>query len=213
MKIGIIGAGNVGGALAGAAVRAGHSVIISAKRPENARARAQATGARAAQSNPEVVTGADLVILAVPYAAVESIIEEVGDALKGKVLIDVTNRFRRDDPALALDGSSNAEEIKTQAPSAKVVKAFNTVFATRQADPSIDGTALDGFVAGDDPDAKQAVLEFLGTLGYRPIDAGSLTMSRALEALALLNITLNARNGWSWQTGWKLLGPTGVGTP
>lgn len=213
MKIGIIGAGHVGKALAGSAVRAGHATVISAKHPEHAQATAETTGARAAESNREAVENSDIVILAVPYAAVESIIKEVGNALNGKVVIDVTNRFNRDDPGLALDGSSNAEAIQAQALSAKVVKAFNTVLATHQAAPTVEGAQLDGYVAGNDADAKNAVLEFVGTLGFRPIDAGSLTMSRALEAMALLNIALNARNSWSWQTGWKLLGPTGVGTP
>jgi 8-hydroxy-5-deazaflavin:NADPH oxidoreductase len=95
------------------------------------------------------------------------------------------------------------------APSAKVIKAFNTIFAAHQVDPLIDGIQLDGFVAGDDGGAKGRVLELVGTLGFRPIDAGPLAMARALEAMAVLNIQLNMGNGWPWQTGWKLLGPTG----
>jgi predicted dinucleotide-binding enzyme len=68
---------------------------------------------------------------------------------------------------------------------------------------------LDGFVAGDDPGAKRQVLDLVQSLGFRPIDTGPLTMSRALEAMGMLNISLNMKNDWPWQTGWKLVGPTG----
>jgi predicted dinucleotide-binding enzyme len=106
------------------------------------------------------------------------------------------------------NGTSAAELIQQRAPSARVVKAFNTAFAARQANPRIDGVQLDGFVAGDDPDAKAAVLALVESIGFRPVDAGPLRMSRALEQMALLNISLQLRNGWSWQNGWKLAGPT-----
>jgi 8-hydroxy-5-deazaflavin:NADPH oxidoreductase len=71
-----------------------------------------------------------------------------------------------------------------------VVKAFNTVFAVRQADSVVDGVHLDGLVAGDDDAAKRQVLELVGSVGLRPIDAGPLSMARALEAMAVLNIML-----------------------
>jgi predicted dinucleotide-binding enzyme len=93
-------------------------------------------------------------------------------------------------------------------PQAKVVKAFNTVLAANQDKGAIDGTQLDGFVAGDDPDAKKQVAGLLKEISYRPIDVGPLAMARYLEAMAFLNVTLNASKGWSWQTGWKLVGPT-----
>jgi predicted dinucleotide-binding enzyme len=99
--------------------------------------------------------------------------------------------------------------IQQMAPRARIVKAFNTIFAAHQADPAIDGIQLDGFVAGDDSAAKSAVMELVGSLGFRPFDAGPLAMARALEGMGTLNIWLNVTNGWSWQSGWKLLGPTG----
>src|SRR5688500_15361231 len=93
MKIGIIGAGNVGGALARASTRAGHSVTVTATEAEHAVKLAKETGAKAARSNAEAVSDAEMVILAVPYDAVEGILRELGGKLGGKVLIDVTNRF------------------------------------------------------------------------------------------------------------------------
>lgn len=205
MKIGIIGAGNVGQALARGSLRAGHAVAVSATNVDEAQRTAAAIGCTAAASNGEAVGDADVVILAVPFTAVSAIIAELGSALDGKVLIDVTNRFEPEQ----LDGSSNAERTQELTPQAKVVKAFNTIFAAHQADPEIDGVQLDGFVAGNDDEAKSSVLALVESMGFRPIDAGPLAMSRALEGMAVLNISLNMKNGWPWQSGWKLLGPSG----
>jgi NADPH-dependent F420 reductase len=205
MKIGIIGAGNVGQALAVASVRAGHAVTITSTTLEEAERVAADVGVRSAPSNRAAVADAEVVILAVPFDAVSTITAELGDALNGKIVIDVTNRFAPEQ----LNGPSNAELIRDMAPNAKIIKAFNTIFAARQVDPVVDGIQLDGFVAGDDAAAKQQVLDLVRSLGFRPIDAGPLAMARALEGMGTLNIALNMTNGWPWQSGWKLLGPTG----
>jgi NADPH-dependent F420 reductase len=204
MRVAMIGAGNVGQALTRASTRAGHSVSISATSRDEAEKAAAEAGGTAVSSNREAVADADLVILAVPFNAVESIVREIGSEIDGKVVIDVTNRF---DPN-ELNGPSNAERTQQMASNARVVKAFNTVFATKQSDPSIDGIQLDGFVAADDTEAKSKVIEFVQSLGFKPIDAGPLAMARALEGMGTLNISLNKNNGWPWQSGWKLLGPT-----
>ena len=208
MNVAIIGSGNVGGALAKSSVRAGHKVTLSAKDPTHAEAKAKEIGARAARSPADAVKDAEVVILAVPYAAVDEVLSSLGDALAGKVLIDVTNRMKRPVLAESVDGASAAEQIQAKAPRAKVAKAFNYAFAARHADPKVDGVVLDGFVAADDPDAKAKTLELVRTIGFRPIDAGPLAMARALEALGILNIALQIQHGWPWQSGWKLVGPT-----
>ena len=210
MDIAIIGAGNVGGALAGAMTKAGHSVTITASTKDSAEQVAGQTGARAVATNGEAVESADVVILAVPYPTVGDVLGEVSDGLDGKVVVDATNRFNREDPAASIDGSSASEQIQARAPGARVVKAFNTVFASRQADPVVDGTPLDGFVAGDDEGAKKAVLALVESIGFRPIDAGPLGMARALEAMAVLIIGLQIWHNWSWRSGWKLVGPLGA---
>jgi 8-hydroxy-5-deazaflavin:NADPH oxidoreductase len=209
MNIAIIGAGNVGRALAISSLRAGHSVVLTATHSEAARKVATEVGADAAGSNAEAVASAEVVILAVPADAVVGIADELGDALDRKVVIDVTNRVNPDDPGAVLDGTSTAEALQARSPAARVVKAFNTAFAARQADPVVDGVRLDGYVAGDDAEAKKTVLRLVEAIGFVPIDAGPLAMARALEGMGLLNITLNIRNGWPWQDGWKLIGPTG----
>jgi 8-hydroxy-5-deazaflavin:NADPH oxidoreductase len=208
MQVAIIGSGNVGKALAGSFTRAGHDVTLTAANPDHAREAAAQSGGRAAASNREAAAGAELVVLAVHYPLVDAVVAELGDALAGKVVVDVTNRVDPADPGSTMDGSSAAEQIQARAPEARVVKAFNTAFAARQADPVVEGVALDGFIAGDDDQAKQAVAELAGSIGFRPIDAGPLVMARALEAMALLNITLQIRNNWPWQAGFKLVGPT-----
>jgi 8-hydroxy-5-deazaflavin:NADPH oxidoreductase len=208
MQVAIIGSGNVGKALAGSFTRAGHDVTLTASNPDHAREAAAQSGGRAAESNREAAAAAELVVLAVHYPLVDAVVAELGDALAGKVVVDVTNRVDPADPGSTMDGTSAAEQIQARAPEARVVKAFNTAFASRQADPVVEGVALDAFIAGDDDQAKQAVAELAGSIGFRPIDAGPLVMARALEAMALLNITLQLRNNWPWQAGFKLVGPT-----
>ena len=204
MKIGMIGAGNVGRALTTASMRAGHTVNITSAMSGEAEEVASDLGATAVRSNSDAARDADIVILAVPFDSVRDIVSELGSQLDGKVVIDVSNRFA----AEQLGAPSNAELIQEMAPGARVVKAFNTIFASHQADPVEDGIQLDGFVAGDDAQARQKVLDFVGSLGFRPIDCGPLAMARALEGMGTLNISLNMTNNWTWQTGWKLLGPT-----
>jgi predicted dinucleotide-binding enzyme len=210
VNIAIIGAGNVGKALAGASVKAGHAVTVSSGHRENAQFLADQLGARAAASNQEAAAGADIVVLAVPYDAVLDVVDELGGTLSGKIVVDATNQVRPDMSGLVNEGTSVAELIQARAPKARVLKAFNTALAARQAEPSVQGTQLDGYVAGDDPQAKATVLELVRSVGFHPIDAGPLVMARALEAMALLNVFLQVRNGWDWQSGWKLVGPTGA---
>jgi NADPH-dependent F420 reductase len=207
MDIAIIGAGNVGKALAKSGLRAGHKVTLSAHHPEHAAEAARETGAEAAASNTEAVKDAELVIVAVPYDKLGDVFRGLGDAVDGKIVVDATNHINTQDPGEVLGAMSNAEEIQKRHPKVRVVKAFNYAFATRMAEPTVDGTQLDGFVAGDDQSAKDKVLELVKSIGFRPIDAGPLVMARALEAMALLSVTLQIRNSWPWQNGWKLVGP------
>ena len=205
MKVAIIGAGNVGKALAASITRAGHAVTIAAKHPENARAAADAVGASPAESNVSAVADADIVILAIPYVgAGEAVATEIAAAVAGRVVVDATNPMKLDFSGLATNGISAAEEFQARMPDAHVVKAFNTIFATNQADPSAYGTPIDGFVAGDDADAKRDVLALIGSMGFTPLDVGPLSSARQLEGMAYLNIGINAANGWGWTSSWKL---------
>lgn len=205
MDIAIIGSGNVGSALARSAARAGHSVTISSPDADEATRLAGSVGGHAVASNAEAVENADVAFLAVPAEAVMDIAAELGDAARGKVLVDVTNRPTPDPTGDA--GISIAEEVQSRAPDAHVVKALNTVFASRQANPDIGGTPADGYVAGDDEAAKETVLSFVESIGLTPYDVGPLAAARTLEGMAWIHISLAMQNNWPWQSAWKIVGP------
>ncbi len=208
MKVGIIGSGNVGSAVARAAKGTGHEVIVAdLDGTASLKGLGKELGVRTTTSNSEAVGDSDLVVLAVPYGAVQNVLKEISDDVHDKIVLDVTNPLKPDLSGLETDGTSGAELIQERLPQAKVVKAFNTVFAGNQASPTVDGVQLDGFVAGDDSDAKKQVVHLLEEVGYRPIDVGPLSTARYLEGMAFLNVSLNAKNNWSWQSGWKLVGP------
>lgn len=208
MRIAVIGAGNVGGALTRGLTRTGHAVTVTATDPDHASALADQTGATAAATAAEAVESAQAVIIAVPHTATAGLAGELSGAVTGKVVIDATNPVGDQPGRSAVTDRSAAEHLQDALPGAHVVKAFNTVFAANQADPVVHGVALDGFYAGDHEPAKQTVRDLLAGLGYRPVDAGPLSAALSLEHLALLNISLNARHGWAWRDGWKLVGPT-----
>src|SRR5438445_11838655 len=207
MKVAIIGSGNVGKALAKSATQAGHRVTLASRSPEKPQESAKGTAADAAPSAKDAVKEAELVVLAVAADKVDEVVGALALELDGKVIIDVSNRVDMKDPGKTLDGSSMSEHIQKKAPQAHVVKAFNYAFASKMADPKVDGKRLDGFVAGDDEQAKQKTLQFVESIGFRPIDAGPLAMARALEGMASLNIILQLKNSWPGQNGWKLVGP------
>jgi predicted dinucleotide-binding enzyme len=207
MQVAIIGAGNVGRSLAGSIAAAGHVVRISSTDPADAASVAATTGATAVVSNTTAVAGRVVVILAVPTASIVDVARALGTALDGKVVVDVANR-PTPDPSGAPQDRSIAEELQAAIPNARVVKAFNTAFASRQASPQVDGLPVDGYVAADDDAARELVLELVDSIGFRAIDAGPLAVARTLEGMAWLNIALQLKHGWPWQSGWKLVGPT-----
>jgi 8-hydroxy-5-deazaflavin:NADPH oxidoreductase len=208
MRIAILGAGNVGGGLARAAAEAGHDVVLSASTAASAQAAAEKAGVAAASSNADAVNGADVVVLAVAGSVVGELAGTLADALEGKVVVDATNPLNDTYTDLTTSGVSSAELLQQQLPGARIVKALNTVFASRYANPTENGQPLDALIAGDDADAKTTIAQLVESIGFRPVDAGGLRMARTLEEMAFLNISLNAGNGWAWQSAFTLVGPT-----
>ena len=190
--ISIIGAGTMATAIAGRVAKAGHTVEVLNRDPAKARALADKLAAGATTGTYGAAPTGDIVILAVPYASAAAVVAEFGDALDGKVIIDITNPVSPDFTGLVTPhGSSGAQEIAKAAPAgAHVVKAFNTLFGPVLA----RGGRLDAFIAADDPEAKARVSTFLASLGLRPFDVGGLHMAQTLEALGLMMIGL-AKNG------------------
>ncbi|MEV6506699.1 NAD(P)-binding domain-containing protein [Streptomyces sp. NPDC051642] len=193
--ISIIGLGNMAAALAGRALAGGNAVEIIGRDPAKAKELAVALDG-ATVGTADAAPAGDIVVLAVPYAAAAAVVSEYGDALRGKVIIDITNPVAPDFQSFVTpDGSSGAQEIAKAAPAgAQVVKAFNTLFSDVLAAGPAEGRPLDVFIAGDDTQAKARVSAFIESLGLRPMDTGELPMARALENVALLQLGLVAHS-------------------
>ncbi|MCC4316531.1 NADPH-dependent F420 reductase [Streptomyces malaysiensis] len=193
-SISIIGLGNMAGALAVRALAGGNSVEIIGRDPAKAKELASALDGATVGTAGTAPAG-DIVILAVPYASAAAVVGEYGDALRGKVVIDITNPVSPNFRGLVTpEGSSGAQEIAKAAPGAHVVKAFNTLFSNVLAAGTADGRPLDVFIAGDDAQAKARVSTFIESLGLRPMDTGQLPMARALENAGLLELGLVAHS-------------------
>ena len=209
MKLAVIGSGNIGKSIGSWAAKAGYEVIFSAKNEANAVAAAQAAGNGASSASVEnAIASADLVLFAAPYGAAQEILPGVAEALKGKVLIDATNALAADFSGLTVGfTSSAAEEIAKLVPGAKVVKAFNTVFAQVFAsqNPEINGSKISVFLAGDEAEAKKSVGELAAKLGFDVVDAGPLASSRNIEPLAMLNISLGYGMGFGTSVGFSFV--------
>jgi predicted dinucleotide-binding enzyme len=187
-SISFIGLGGMASALAGRAVEGGNAVEVVGRDPAKAKDLAAALGGGATAGTFGAAPAGDIVVLALPYASALPVVAQYGDALAGKVVIDISNPIAPDLKGFATpDGSSAAQEIAKAVPaSAHVVKAFNTVFGHILA----QGGPLDVLLAGDDTRAKTSVSAFIESLGLRPLDAGGLEMARWLEGAGLLMISL-----------------------
>lgn len=198
----IIGAGNVGSAVASIAVDAGAQVQVLARDA----AKAAVHPAVTAGTVGDQITG-DIVVLALPYAALPDVVATYGDQLASKTVVDVTNPIdgATFDSLVVPVGSSAAAELAAQLPGAHVLKAFNTNFAATLATKTVGDLPTTVLVAGDDADAKQGLVALLEAGGLRAVDAGSLKRAHELEALGFLQITLAAAEKTSWTTGFALL--------
>lgn len=189
MKVTVIGAGNMAAGFVKQLTHSGHLVQIVGRNHEKADALAKSYGAKVA--TPEQGSEADVVILATGYADAISALRPLGE-LQGKVVIDITNPVTADYMALTIGHSTSAaEEISQAFPKARLVKAFNTVFAQVLAEgPELDGSKIPVFVAADDQAAKETVSLLAHSLGFDVINAGGLKNARYLEPLGGLNIYL-----------------------
>lgn len=203
-KIAIIGTGNVGSTLARRWAAKGHEVKLAARDSNKAKELAKGIGATAG-SIGEIVRAADIVVLAVPYAAVPAVIAEAGN-LKGKIVVDCTNPFTPDFMGLTVGYTdSAAENIARLALGARVVKTLNHAFATTMAEPALSGQAATTFVVGDDEEARRVVTGLVEELGFEAIGAGALSNARYLEPLAELLIQLGFAQGLGTGVAFKLL--------
>jgi predicted dinucleotide-binding enzyme len=191
MKIGIVGKGNVGTALATGLTRAGHEVKFGHRDPKEPVAEAAKWG--------------EVIILAVPHGAAVDVTKAVGSAADGKTVIDVSNAVTGNMELAVGFTTSAAEKIQKMLPKAHVVKAFNTVFAQNQSTGKIGGDQLTLFVVGDDAEAKQTVMQLGADIGFEPVDGGPLKAARYLEPLGIFMISLGYVLGMGTGIGFKLV--------
>jgi 8-hydroxy-5-deazaflavin:NADPH oxidoreductase len=203
MRLGIIGAGHVGGTLGRLFEAQGHDVRFGVRDLNK-----QAAGGlprNRSGSMAEVAAFGDVIILAIPWSAVKDALAATG-SLSGKTVIDCINPVLPDLSGLALGTTTSAaEEIARLIPEARVVKCFNTLGHTNFAKPAFGDQAASMFFAGDDAGAKLIVSELGNQLGFDMVDAGPLTQSRWLEAMAILWITMAYKYGGSQRSAFKLL--------
>ncbi|MDT5313786.1 MAG: 8-hydroxy-5-deazaflavin:NADPH oxidoreductase [Mycobacterium sp.] len=187
-NISIIGTGNMASTIGTLAVAGGNTVEVIGREPSKAVDLVKTLGGSATAGEFGAVPAGDIVIVALGYANVVPVVAQYGNALAGKVIVDICNPVNSAADGLATpDGTSSAQEVANAAPvSASVVKAFNTTFGAVLA----KGQPLDVLIAGDDAKAKAGVAEFIESLNLRPLDVGGLNMAHWLEGTGLVMIGL-----------------------
>ena len=197
MKIGIIGAGNVGGTLGRILTQKGHEIVFGVRDPQSSKVQAavDSTGGKAlAASVREAASHGEVLILATPWNATQEAIASAGN-LTGKIIIDATNPLEMTPAGLAAGltighTTSAAEEIAQWAPFALIVKAFNNIGASCFEDLQFGSQTATTFICGDDVEAKKIVTNVAQDIGFEVIDAGDLKQARLLEPLGMLWIHL-----------------------
>jgi len=213
MNVTIIGAGNMGRGIGHRMVAGGNSVTLIDRDPQEAEKLAAELkgaakkGATVQTASLDSASLGDVVILAVWYSAGKEIVQQLGQKLAGKTVVDISNPLNGTFDGLGIPaGTSWPEELsKVAAPGTKLVKAFNTTFAGTLVAGKAAGVPLDVFIAGDDAQAKQTVAKLVSDGGMVPVDVGSLQRARQLEGLGLLGITLQGPHQLNWSSGWKLV--------
>ena len=199
MKIGILGAGNIGATAARLLVAAGHDVAVSNSRgPETLRDLVVELGPQAsAMTVREAARFGDVVLLAVPWRSPDALPEP--ELLRGKIVIDAMNPYRPDGGFYDLNGSTSSEVVLERIPGSRLVKAFNTIYYVHLAQRGRKDLPLEErhtiYLAGDDAEAKKVVARLIEEIGFAPLDTGSLREGGRLQEpdSPIYDKTYNAR--------------------
>lgn len=193
MKIGIIGSGNMGGALAKLWSDKSHSILITSTSPEQTQAVAKSIGKNVVTgSTADAVSYGDVVVFAFPYESLNDVIGK-GGSFKNKIIIDLINPLTPDVKGLLIGFTTSAgEEIEKLIPDAKVVKAFNTISAAviKSGNIKFNGIASDVYFCGNDENSKLIVKKLIQDIGFEAVDSGPLTNARYLEPISEFIIQL-----------------------
>jgi 8-hydroxy-5-deazaflavin:NADPH oxidoreductase len=185
----IIGTGNMGQAIASVAGKGGHTVQLLGS------------------SDTDTQVTGEVVVLAVPYPAIGEVIAQRGESLAGKIVVDITNPLNFetfDSLVVPADGSATAE-IAAALPQSRVLKAFNTNFASTLTAGAVGPLTTTVQIAGDDVDAKSTLAGIVTSGGLAAVDAGALARARELEALGFLQLTLAVGEKVSWTGGFGVV--------
>jgi predicted dinucleotide-binding enzyme len=193
-SISIIGTGNMARTIGAQAISGGNTVEVVGRDRSKATDLAKAIGGGATTGQWGAVPVGDIVITALLYDSVVPVVTDYGDALAGKVIVDISNPFNSSADGLAHPpDTSIAQEAAKAAPAASLVKGFNTIFRG-----VLENGHPDVFIAGDDPQAKALVATFIESLGLRPLDAGALKMAYWLEGAGVVTMGLAANGVGNW---------------
>lgn len=208
MDIAILGTGRVGGALGSRWAQKGHRIIygvrdVNAEEVQNALANSGPDAS--AVSVADAAAASQVIVLAIPWNVTKEVLDAAGP-LDGKILVDCINPIKSDFSGLDLGESvSAAEQIAAWAPTAKVVKALNTVSDPTMVNPTYGDQAASMFYCGDDDEAKALVKGLTEELDMEPVDAGPLKNACYLESLAMLYIHLAIFGGWGAECAFKMV--------
>jgi predicted dinucleotide-binding enzyme len=185
--VSIIGSGNMGTAIGGIVAAGGNTAEFVGREASDA------------------ING-EIVVLAVPHPALDEIVATRGADLAGKIVVDITNplNFETFDSLVAPADGSRTGELAKALPDSRVLKAFNTNFASTLASKTIGGQQTTVLIAGDDVDAKNALAEVVRAGGLAAVDAGSLSRARELESIGFLQLTLAVQEKLGWTGGFAV---------
>lgn len=212
MKIGIIGAGDVGSTLGKAWAKRGHNVVFGVRNIQSPKVKKLLNSADSnirVDEIREAIHFGEIIVLAVPWEAAQETIKNVDD-FSGKIIIDPSNPIKSDLKGVVVPSSTSAaEEISKLAKGARVVKAFNAIGAKTLSNLQFGSHKADAFICGDDLAAKSEVKKLAMEIGFNVVDAGPLSNARLLENLALLWIELAFRQKMGPNIAFKLMTRTG----
>ena len=213
MKIAIIGAGKVGTTLGQRWSQGGHTIAYGVRDPADSQHEALNQYANVSHSL-EAVKSAEVVVLAVHWPSAQSAVEEVADALAGKILIDCTNPVKGDLSGVSIgQTTSAAEQIQSWAPHCTVVKAFNQIGFNIMADPLLEDRKAVLFLAGDAAPANSVVENLSTELGFEVVVMPSLSDARLLEPLAMIWISMAYKLGYGREFAFSMIQRTTQGDP
>jgi hypothetical protein len=208
MRIGIIGAGNVGGTLGAGWAAKGHEIAFGVRSPGDMKVTtllASIGGKVRAGTVPEAAEFGEVVVLATPWDRTEDAVRACGN-LTGKAVLDTTNPLKPDLSGFAVgEDDSGGERVARWARGSRVVKIFNTTGSDNMANPRYAEGAVTMFLCGDDAGAKATAATLASDLGFDPVDAGPLSASRLLEPLAMLWVTLAYPRGMGRDIAFRLM--------